>query len=150
MHALIFMLSFALFLMIKKRQSNSRNGNTNSPTSRAQLQKLSTMTPTSSWGQLVMDLYPPGSSSRYSFEPLTIEKFFLLEAKMSLEVAEGVFVLVLLYLPHSNMFNVHHCLLGIGLALTAGLFRYYFTLKCYMFSNFYKQVVIAIVVLCTN
>ncbi|AQK73429.1 Protein S-acyltransferase 10 [Zea mays] len=70
------------------KQSNSRNGNINSPTSRAQLQKLSTMTPTSSWAQMVMDLYPPGSSS-------------------------------------SNLFNNHHCLLGIGLALTAGLFRWY-------------------------
>ncbi|KAF8765416.1 hypothetical protein HU200_008561 [Digitaria exilis] len=46
------------------KQSNSRNGNINSPTSRAQLQKLSTMTPTSSWAQIVMDLYPPGTSSR--------------------------------------------------------------------------------------
>ncbi|KAL5678938.1 hypothetical protein ACJX0J_005323, partial [Zea mays] len=45
------------------KQSNSRNGNINSLTSRAQLQKLSTMTPTSSWAQMVMDLYPPGSSS---------------------------------------------------------------------------------------
>ncbi|CAL4884607.1 unnamed protein product [Urochloa decumbens] len=45
-------------------KSNSRNGNINSPTSRAQLQKLTTMTPTSSWAQMVMDLYPPGSSSR--------------------------------------------------------------------------------------
>ncbi|KAG2652940.1 hypothetical protein PVAP13_1NG396100 [Panicum virgatum] len=46
------------------KQSNSRNGNISSPTSRAQLQKLTTMTPTSSWAQIVMDLYPPGSSSR--------------------------------------------------------------------------------------
>lgn len=46
------------------KQSNSRNGNINSPTSRAQLQKLTTMTPTSSWAQMVMDLYPPGSGSR--------------------------------------------------------------------------------------
>ncbi|XP_034606283.1 protein S-acyltransferase 10 isoform X1 [Setaria viridis] len=46
------------------KQSNSRNGNISSPTSRAQLQKLSTMTPSSSWAQMVMDLYPPGSSSR--------------------------------------------------------------------------------------
>jgi hypothetical protein len=68
MHALIFMLSFSRFLMVTERQSNSRNGNINSPTSRAQLQKLSTMTPTSSWAQMVMDLYPPGSSSRYSFD----------------------------------------------------------------------------------
>ncbi|AQK54204.1 Protein S-acyltransferase 10 [Zea mays] len=67
------------------KQSNSRNGNTNSPTSHAQLQKLSAMTPTS-WAQMVVDLYPPGSNS-------------------------------------SNLFNTHHCLLGIGLALTAGLFR---------------------------
>jgi len=47
------------------KQSNSRNGNISSPTSRAQLQKLTTMTPTSSWAQMVMDLYPPGSSCRY-------------------------------------------------------------------------------------
>ncbi|KAL6634897.1 hypothetical protein ACP70R_027568 [Stipagrostis hirtigluma subsp. patula] len=46
------------------KQSSSRNGNINSPTSRAQLQKLSTMNNTSSWAQMVMDLYPPGSSSR--------------------------------------------------------------------------------------
>ncbi|KAG2660449.1 hypothetical protein PVAP13_1KG027900 [Panicum virgatum] len=46
------------------KQSNSRNGNISSPTSRAQLQKLTTMTPTSSWAQMVMDLYPPGSSCR--------------------------------------------------------------------------------------
>ncbi|AQK54205.1 Protein S-acyltransferase 10 [Zea mays] len=45
------------------KQSNSRNGNTNSPTSHAQLQKLSAMTPTS-WAQMVVDLYPPGSNSR--------------------------------------------------------------------------------------
>jgi hypothetical protein len=73
---------------------------------------------------------------------------------MSLEVVlylfSGIFVLAFLYLPHSNMFNIHHCLLGIGLALTAGLFRYSFILKCYMFSNFYKQVGFTIVVLCTN
>ncbi|AQK54202.1 Protein S-acyltransferase 10 [Zea mays] len=68
------------------KQSNSRNGNTNSPTSHAQLQKLSAMTPTS-WAQMVVDLYPPGSNS-------------------------------------SNLFNTHHCLLGIGLALTAGLFSH--------------------------
>lgn len=125
MHALIFMLSFSLFLMVKKRQSNSRNGNINSPTSRAQLQKLSTMTPTSSWAQMVMDLYPPGSSSRYS---LTIEKLSFLFEATSLEVAlylfNGIFVLAFFYMPHSNLFNNHHCLLGIGLALTVGLFRY--------------------------
>ncbi|TVU27958.1 hypothetical protein EJB05_19463 [Eragrostis curvula] len=50
--------------MIKKRQSSSKNGSTNSPTSRAQLQKLTTMTAASSWAQMVVDLYPPGSSSR--------------------------------------------------------------------------------------
>ncbi|XP_062219865.1 protein S-acyltransferase 10-like [Phragmites australis] len=46
------------------KQSSSRNASINSPTSRAQLQKLSVMTATSSWPQLVMDLYPLGSSSR--------------------------------------------------------------------------------------
>ncbi|XP_062222502.1 protein S-acyltransferase 10-like [Phragmites australis] len=46
------------------KQSSSRNGSINSPTSRAQLEKLSTMTATSSWTQMVMDLYSPGSSSR--------------------------------------------------------------------------------------
>ena len=85
---------------------------------------------------------------------VTIEKFFLFEATMSLEVAlylfNCIFVLAFLYSPYSNMFNIHHCLLGIGLALTAGLFRYSFILKHYIFSNFYKQVSITIVVLCTN
>jgi hypothetical protein len=71
------------------------------------------------------DLYPPGSSSRYS---LTIEKLSFLFEATSLEVAlylfNGIFVLAFFYMPHSNLFNNHHCLLGIGLALTAGLFRY--------------------------
>ncbi|GJM86406.1 hypothetical protein PR202_ga02260 [Eleusine coracana subsp. coracana] len=57
--------------MIKKRQSSPRNGSTNSPTSRAQLQKLNTMTATSSWAQMVMDLYPPGSSSRYNYDMIS-------------------------------------------------------------------------------
>ncbi|KAL6911803.1 hypothetical protein ACP4OV_000608 [Aristida adscensionis] len=45
------------------KQSSAKNGSINSPTSRAQVQKVSTMTPTSSWAQMVVDLYPPGSSS---------------------------------------------------------------------------------------
>ncbi|AQK54201.1 Protein S-acyltransferase 10 [Zea mays] len=53
------------------KQSNSRNGNTNSPTSHAQLQKLSAMTPTS-WAQMVVDLYPPGSNSRWYISEETI------------------------------------------------------------------------------
>lgn len=90
--------------------------------------------------------------------PLTIEKFFLFEATMPLEVAlylfNGIFVLAFLYFPHinilNNMFNICHCLLGIGLALTAGLFRYSFILKGFMFSYFFKQVGITMFVLCTN
>lgn len=142
---------FYSLLMIKKRQSNSRNGNISSPTSRAQLQKLSTMTPSSSWAQMVMDLYPPGSNSRYSSDYWEVSPFHL-GATMSFWSGVVSFYLSSLYWSHSNIFNVHSLSLGIGLALTAGLFRYSLSSKvmCWMFCIFDMQVGIGIVVLSTN